>query len=139
MFKKRAINDRKILVLVRLLDASKKFLIFLVLFAQVWSLVPWNALQVNASTVTEQEIVSSDNVKYPTTTDSDFDPSLVEIESEMVDEREASSKTFRKVDGTYEVALYGDVIHYQDNGEWKQIDNSLNDLGDDLENKANQF
>ena len=139
LFKKRAINDYKILVLVRLLDASKKFLIFLVLFAQVWSLVPWNALQVNASTVTEQEIVSSDNVKYPTTTDSDFDPSLVEIESEMVNEREASSKTFRKVDGTYEVALYGDVIHYQDNSEWKQIDNSLNDLGDDLENKANQF
>ncbi|PKK99092.1 MAG: hypothetical protein CVV57_04600 [Tenericutes bacterium HGW-Tenericutes-2] len=141
MFKKRAINDRKILILVRLLDASKKFLIFLALFGQLWSIVPWNSLQVKASIDLSQEL-STDGpslAKYPTTSDSDFEQSKVAIQSEIIDDRTATSKTFRKIDGTYEIAVYNDVIHYQENGEWKQIDNSLNDLGDELENKANHF
>ena len=141
MFKKRAINDRKILILVRLLDASKKFLIFLALFGQLWSIVPWNSLQVKASIDLSQEL-STDGpsiAKYPTTSDSDFNQSKVAIQSEIIDDRTATSKTFRKIDGTYEIAVYNDVIHYQENGEWKQIDNSLNDLGEELENKANHF
>ncbi|MBU1093262.1 MAG: DNRLRE domain-containing protein [Firmicutes bacterium] len=139
MFKKRVLNDHKILILVRLLEASMKFLVFLALFGQIGSLVPWDALKVNASSITEQDIVSDVQEEYRTTTDSDFDLNAVAIQSEVLEQREASSKTFRKVDGTYVTALYKDVIHFQEDGKWEQIDNSLNDLGDDLENKANQF
>lgn len=139
MFKKRAINDHKILVLVRLLDASKKFLIFLALFGQVWSLVPWSSFHTNAITVEPQETTTYSFQDYPTTTDPNFDASKVEVDTEVISKRTESSKTFRKIDGTYEVAMYNTPIHYQNEGEWKQIDNSLNDLGDELENKDNKF
>ncbi|MCD4827675.1 MAG: hypothetical protein K8Q99_07850 [Acholeplasmataceae bacterium] len=141
MFKKKSLKDQQILVLVRLLNASKKVLIFLALFGQLWSMVPWSAFQVQASTIPEQDLISDQNLmeKYPTTTDANFDQSQVAIESEMIDERTANTKTFRKVDGTYEVAMYNDIIHYQEDGKWKQINNSLNDTGSELENKDNKF
>lgn len=141
MFKKKTVNDKQVLIIVRLIDASKKFLVFLVLFGQIWNLVPWNALQVKAmNRFNDEFIVENHSVnKYPTTTDSDFDQSKVEINSEMIDKRTATSKTFRKIDGTYEIALYDDVIHYFKEGSWKQIDNSLIDIGDGFETKDNRF
>ncbi|BCR35639.1 DNRLRE domain-containing protein [Mariniplasma anaerobium] len=141
MFKKEPLKNQQILVLVRLLNASTKMLVFLALFGQLWSLVPWSAFQVQAATIDNQELItdqpSFDN--YPTTTDPDFDQSQVAIESEMIDERTETSKTFRKVDGTYEVAMYNNVIHYQKDEKWEDIDNSLYDTGNELENKANKF
>lgn len=141
MFKKKVLKDQQILILVRLLDASTKALVFLALFGQLWSMVPWSAFQVQASNITEQALISDQKSieKYPTTTDSDFDQSQVAIESEMIDERTANTKTFRKVDGTYEVVIYNDVIHYQKDGKWKKIDNSLLDSGSELETIDNQF
>lgn len=82
---------------------------------------------------------SADTVNYPTTTDSNFDASKIAIESEIISERTANTKTFRKVDGSYEVAIYNDVIHYYEDGQWKEVDNSLIDDGDSLENTANSF
>ncbi|MDY0138750.1 MAG: RHS repeat-associated core domain-containing protein, partial [Candidatus Izemoplasmatales bacterium] len=82
---------------------------------------------------------SADTVNYPTTTDSNFDASKIAIESEIISERTANTKTFRKVDGSYEVAIYNDVIHYYEDGQWKEVDNSLIDDGDSLENTANLF
>lgn len=96
----------------------------------VYALIPFND---NVSVDLE------DAVKYPTTTDSNFDASQIAIESEITSERTANTKTFRKVDGSYEVAIYNDVIHYYEEGQWKEVDNSLIDDGDSLENTANSF
>ncbi len=94
-------------------------------------------------TVPTEDITYTDTTtsfpSYPTTTDPDFDPSEVAITSEETDKRTATTKTFKKLDGTLETALYEQSIHYYDNGAWKQIDNSLNDLGQELENKENSF
>ncbi|MBI9010164.1 MAG: RHS repeat-associated core domain-containing protein [Tenericutes bacterium] len=76
---------------------------------------------------------------YPSTIDSDFDISQIAIDSEIESERTAYTKTYRKVDGSYEIAMYNDIVHFFDEGEWKQVDNSLNDIGEEFETNANSF
>ncbi|MBQ8387629.1 MAG: hypothetical protein IJX46_01725 [Clostridia bacterium] len=50
---------------------------------------------------------------------------------ELTDRRTADTKYFRLEDGTVYVAQYDSVIHYLDeNGEWKDIDNTLSASGD---------
>ena len=43
----------------------------------------------------------------------------------MTDQRTADTKTFLKADGSYVAVLYGDVVHYLDNGKYIDIDNTL--------------
>jgi len=120
----------------------RKVLVVIVLIAFLGSYIPQKQ-QVYAIT-TPQETATSEETQvdipdYPTTTDPDFDPSKVDIESEITSERTATSKVFRKIDGTYEIALYNDVVHYFKEGKWEQVDNSLLDTGEELENAANLF
>ncbi len=137
------VTNQGILAMVLILRKFYKTLTILGVIGMLWSYVPWQMIdaQTTDGTVVEETVLSSSDLfpNYPTTTDSDFDPSLVEIESEVLSDRTASTKTFRKIDGTYETAMYNDVIHYQENGEWIQVDSSLNDLGDELETNKNKF
>lgn len=137
MFRKRRLDDKKILVLVRLLKASQKFLVFLALFGQIGSIVPWSSFKAQATSEINQELISTDESNL--FKNQEIDPSLVPVDSEDVSMRTETEKYFRKIDGTYEVAMYADAVHYQKDGKWENIDNSLNDLGDELENKANKF
>lgn len=74
----------------------------------------------------DETVVSTpEKPDYPITTDSSAGTADIEIRSEIESMRTENTKTFLKVDGTYVLAVYGDVIHYQDNGEWIDIDNSL--------------
>lgn len=60
--------------------------------------------------------------------------------SEVISERTATSKTFNKNDGSFEVAMYDETIHYKDEeGKWIQVNNSLNDNENNVENKNNTF
>ena len=115
--------------------------VMLCLFMVAGSVIPQNNQIVYAlDTFNDNVSVNlEDTVNYPTTTDSNFDASQIAIESEIISERTANTKTFRKVDGSYEVAIYNDVIHYYEDGQWKEVDNSLIDDGDSLENTANSF
>lgn len=115
--------------------------VMLCLFMVAGSVIPQNNQIVYALDTVDDFVLtnSEDRVKYPTTTDSNFDASQIAIESEIISERTANTKTFRKVDGSYEVAIYNDVIHYYEDGQWKEVDNSLIDNGDSLENTANSF
>ncbi len=141
MFKKKSLKDQQILVLVRLINASKKTLVFLALLGQLWTIVPWSVFDVQADTIDNKEIsIEQPSFEdYPTTTDPNFDQSQVAIDSEVIDKRTASTKTFRKIDGTYEVAMYNEIVHYQKDGKWENINNSFNDLGNEYENKDNKF
>lgn len=78
---------------------------------------------------------------YPSTTDPDFDISKIEIVSEDESKRTYDSKTFKKTDGTYVLATYNQVIHYEDNGSLKNINNSLtlDKSNGEYENLANKF
>ena len=48
-----------------------------------------------------------------------------EILNEMVEWRTENTKYFRNSDGSYTAAQYSYPVHYEDNGEWKEIDNTL--------------
>lgn len=71
----------------------------------------------------------------------DIDVSKVPIAFEDASLRTENEKIFRKVDGTYEIAIYNEAVHYEENGSWKDIDNSLSfDFESDCYlNKANKF
>lgn len=77
----------------------------------------------NASTVSQEEAV---------------------IVSEIQEKRSADTKTFLMSDGSYLHAVYPEQVHYRENNEWVDVDNSFETTSDDdgdavLENKKNAF
>ena len=79
--------------------------------------------------------------EMPRPSDQPTTSSEVAIAYEDISMRTATEKVFRKIDGTYEVAIYNEPIHYLDNGQWKDIDNtlSLDTKTNNYMNRANQF
>ena len=73
--------------------------------------------------------------------DENTHPSEIPILFEDESKRDAYTKHFRKLDGSYEVSIYNEPVHYLENNEWKEIDNSLllDVKSDEYENKANNF
>ena len=64
------------------------------------------------------------------------------VRSEDTSKRDKFTKHYMKDDFTYDAVIYPVAVHYNDNGSWKDIDNSLVDSTDDsnnpvLENKEN--
>lgn len=89
------------------------------------------------SNATEQKSVSSE--KTPTVSQ---EKEALEIVSELESKRSADTKTFLLSDGSYLQAVYPEQIHYRENNEWVDVDNSLvatADENDVLENKKNSF
>ncbi|SFS76370.1 DNRLRE domain-containing protein [Marininema halotolerans] len=66
---------------------------------------------------------------------------------EIVDLRTENSRTYVKGDNSYEVEEYLEPIHYQEKGQWKEIDNNVETVKTSeamesslrLENKANEY
>lgn len=56
------------------------------------------------------------------------------ILSEVIEKRQANIKQFFKDDGTFEAAIYPQPVHYQENGQWKDIDNTLLEQTDEDNN-----
>jgi RHS repeat-associated protein len=124
----------------------RKFLtVVLCVFMVASSVIPQKNQMVYAYTPNESEaqpeIVADPIEKYPTTTDADFDISQVALLNEVDSLRTESTKTFQRVDGSFVVAMYGDVIHYQKDGKWADIDNTLtyDQISDSYENNNNGF
>ncbi|MCR3906244.1 MAG: DNRLRE domain-containing protein [Tenericutes bacterium] len=141
MFKKRTVSDKQILIFVRLLDASKKILVFLALLGQISSLVPWNALHAISTDIVEPIDVQDTLKDYPATIDPNFDYSEIKLLGEVNSLRTNNTKTFQRVDGSYVVSIYNDAVHYDENGTFESIDNSLGyeSKSDLYTNKANAF
>ena len=55
-----------------------------------------------------------------------------DIVEEVISMRDQYSKTFLKADGSYVTAFTKNAIHYEENGEWKEFDNSLEKQGGKL-------
>ena len=49
---------------------------------------------------------------------------------ELIDQRKANSKTYQLENGLVQVVLFGEDVHYLENGEYKDIDNSLTLVAD---------
>ena len=120
-----------------------------VLFIMAFLMIVANVLPRQYNTIyaeNEDEIVidtteSIEMPNYNTTTDEDFDITAIEVQEEIEALRTEDTKTFKRVDGTYEIAYYGTTIHYEEDGVYKDIDNTLSydDKDSSYENKANKF
>lgn len=139
---KHEVSPEFTLALARLQWKMRRFFAILGIIAMLGSLLP-NIQKTYAYALPEETTreVSSTPVEYPTTTDDDFDISSVALLGEVESMRTENAKTFQRVDGSFAVALYSDAVHYQKNGKWENIDNTLSlDSGDDsYTNQANQF
>ena len=71
------------------------------------------AAELNNRKYLEQEAL--DNLK-------EYTPDIIE---EVVELRSENIKHFRREDGSYVAAVYSEPVHYQKNGEWKNISNEL--------------
>ena len=58
---------------------------------------------------------------------------------EIIEYRTPNTKHFLKKDGTIEVEIYKDPVHYLEKGEYKEIDNSLVKTTKGFKNKSNDF
>lgn len=93
--------------------------------------------------ITSKAAKSNDVSTASTSKVSDVKQEKAEIVSEIESERSADTKTFLMSDGSYFYAVYPEQVHYRENNEWVDVDNSLEEASDDgdavLENKKNSF
>ncbi len=121
---KNGISNDEIIAIVNIQNKWTKILSIIVLIGMFCNYLPWNLIKVSSNSEPgTTEVVEKQS--YDSTTDSSFDIYDVKIESEDITKRELSSKTFKKIDGTYEVAIYDNVIHFNNNGKLEDIDNRL--------------
>lgn len=144
---RKPITTKQTMRIVYLLNKTKKFLAVIGMLGIIWSNGPMQYLNAMTSNEQTNETILLDNlnknknesIDYPLTIDEDFNPSLVDIQMEVISERTSNTKTFRKIDGTYEVAVYDKAVHYFENGVWKDIDNSLQEFNSEYETVSNSF
>ena len=58
---------------------------------------------------------------------------------ELIELRKEREKHFLNDDGTITACIYNEDIHYLENGEYKEIDNTLVEEDGYITNKANNF
>ncbi|MCV2231780.1 DNRLRE domain-containing protein [Acholeplasma manati] len=131
---RRKLSEKQILMVYKFYKTTQRFFVILALTGILFSLFPNQKFYAAQEIETKPETVEKDYYQS-----SDVDISLVPIVEEDVSKRTANEKHFRKLDGTYEVALYDNEVHYYENGTWHDIDNRFIDDGNKLENKQNAF
>lgn len=62
-----------------------------------------------------------------------------EIVGEVIEKRTANEKHFRMSDGSFMVSVYAEDVHYEENGIFKEIDNTLVKEGNFYVNKTNSL
>lgn len=80
-----------------------------------------NILPVNVLAASIQTQTGTSNI----TDKADVNTEAVYILDEVIQNRTEYSKEFRMSNGLKMATLYAQAIHYEDNGEWKEIDNTL--------------
>jgi len=116
--------------------------VLLCLFMVAGSVIPQNNQVVYAfDNILDETETNNELVNYVTTSDSDFSISNIDLEYEDISARTIDSKTFRRVDGTYVLAVYNSIVHYDKDGEWVDIDNTLvyDENTSEYENKDNKY
>ncbi|MFH5882575.1 RHS repeat-associated core domain-containing protein [Liberiplasma polymorphum] len=147
MFKRigKQLSNSQILLMVCSLKKTRKVLTIIAVISLIMSAMPWQIIEayngniVNNGEHGEEFILGLDNSNQEHHSFTQMDPRLVPIDFEDISLRTETSKTFRKIDGTYEIVIYDEVVHYLENGSFKEIDNNLVDNGNNMENQSNRF
>ena len=137
----RTISNNFYLAMSLIHKRTAKLVAMLLVIFIVGSLLP-QIPEVYAFTIPQEEYLSNSvEGKYPTTTDAAFDINSADMVDEVDGLRTESTKTFMRADGSFVVAMYGDIVHYKKNGKWEDIDNSLtyDESSDSYINQENSF
>lgn len=126
-----------------------KFVAIMMSLVMMVTFTPYSLLQVMADELKEIDTskVISAGAEEPMTSEPVTEESVEResyIEKEIVEKRTENSKQFLMSDGMVMVQTYGMPIHYEENGAFKEIDNTLklseNETGEKyFENTANSF
>jgi hypothetical protein len=142
----RAWSDKLTLAFAEINRRMRKGLAIVLIIAMLGSLLPRNTnlftYAYDVSTEGIQSIDSETNsIEYATTTDEDYDISDVAIDEEIESLRTLDSKTFRRIDGMYVVAIYNTAIHFFDGEKYQEIDNTLlyDSSSNSYKNTSNQI
>ena len=85
--------------------------------------------------IDNNDLEEQENIEY-----FDMELSEIPIEAEVVDLRSPNEKVFKKIDGSYEIAMYSDVVHYlNEEGKFTDIDNTIIEQNNEYINKDNLF
>ena len=91
---------------------SFKIIAALVTLIMLVSVIPLNVLAAEISLVNATQLANESL-------------ELSDIEYEMTDKRTEDTKVFQRADGTKVMIQSATPLHYLENGQWKEIDNSL--------------
>lgn len=109
---------------------SIKFIAALVSLIMLVSVIPLNVLAAEISLINATQLANEAL-------------ELSDIEYEMTDKRTEDTKVFQRADGTKVMIQSATPLHYLENGQWKEIDNSLVKEEKDgkvkYKNKSNSF
>lgn len=102
-----------------------KFIALLLTITMLLTIIPSQvfAEENQDTTASEPTVLPEDYVNGTRTEESG--KKLSNIVAEDLELREGSVKHFRCEDGTYVAASYPTPVHYEENGQWKDIDNSM--------------
>ena len=88
----------------------------------------WNMLPVSVLGEEFRATQSENNESIPTETDATLEtqePEEITILGELTDRRTENIKEYLLSNGNTLAAVYGNSVHYQEDGQWKEIDNTL--------------
>ena len=110
----------------------KKTIALILSMCIVLSCIPFTTFAIDSKTYSGENIIDNNREQEAT------------IVTEITEKREADKKVYLLSDGTYMSAVYPQQVHYEENGKWKDIDNSFvsgidNDGDDTIENSKNSF
>src|SRR3989339_897535 len=133
-------SEAAMIFAIRLLSRTHKIVVFFLVFATLWNSVAIHLPGILANDIIENDIADTQN-EYEKAEYINVDPLDVPLVSEDVSRRTETEKHFRKLDGTYEVSIYDEAIHYEKDGKWEEIDNTLqlDSKSSSYINKANKF
>jgi len=106
----------------------------LAVFLSILFVVEVLPMRLIADAYAEQKQFVKDLVDNPTDA---AEKEKADILYEVVDKRDEFTKVYKRADGTYTAAISKTPIHFEENGKWEEIDNSLEKKGNVLTNKSN--
>lgn len=140
---KSSISSTQILSISKGIKKIRKILATIIVLSIIIEALPINAVFANTEEIVYNNEIQTNLKTYEEfegTIDDTYNSEDVRIVEEIVSKRTANSKTFLKSDGSFEMYYYEDTIHYQDqDGNWIEIDNSLEDLGSSFTNTNNSY
>ncbi len=104
---------------------ANKFIALLLTIAMLLTIVPAQAFAQDSGVSAPGEIITLPEDYVNGTRVDESGKKLSNISAEDLELRDANVKHFRCEDGTYVAASYPMPVHYEENGQWKDIDNSM--------------